>query len=124
MIGACPGFASFVFFIVMIFDARVYGQRITVYTCWDDHADTLGWTLPCPPPEHTFEQFPRQSDWDKGRAHQTELRLTRFTRSNTLRNSHRLVLSWISVNLNKIEGNPLQHANTAPVKGALRVRAG
>ena len=36
---------------------------------WNEHADTLEWTLPSPPPEHTFETLPKREDWDKGAAH-------------------------------------------------------
>ena len=36
---------------------------------WNEYADTLEWTLPCPPPEHTFEILPKQEDWDKQPGH-------------------------------------------------------
>ena len=36
---------------------------------WNEYADTLEWTLPSPPPEHTFEQLPKRQDWDKAHAH-------------------------------------------------------
>ena len=36
---------------------------------WNEHADTLEWTLPSPPPEHTFEQLPKREDWDHSHAH-------------------------------------------------------
>jgi cytochrome c oxidase subunit 1 len=36
---------------------------------WNEWADTLEWTLPSPPPEHTFEVLPKRSDWDKSHAH-------------------------------------------------------
>jgi cytochrome c oxidase subunit 1 len=68
-IGAYVSFASFVFFIVTIFYALLFGKKITENNYWNEYADTLEWTLPCPPPEHTFEQQPKQSDWDKGHAH-------------------------------------------------------
>jgi cytochrome c oxidase subunit 1 len=42
---------------------------VTVNNPWNEYADTLEWTLSCPPPEHTFEQLPKQSDWDKQHAH-------------------------------------------------------
>ena len=29
------------------------------------HADTLEWTLPNPPPEHTFEELPTREMWDR-----------------------------------------------------------
>ncbi len=67
--GAFLSFASFVFFLGIMFYSLRYGKRITVNNYWGEYADTLEWTLPCPPPEHTFEQLPKQSDWDKSHAH-------------------------------------------------------
>ncbi|MEO0678617.1 MAG: hypothetical protein AAFZ02_13795, partial [Pseudomonadota bacterium] len=32
---------------------------------WNEWADTLEWTLPSPPPEHTFETLPKHEEWDK-----------------------------------------------------------
>jgi len=52
-----------------VFYTLFAGRKITVDNYWNEYADTLEWTLPCPPPEHTFEQLPKQSDWDKGHAH-------------------------------------------------------
>ncbi len=68
-IGAFLSFGSFVFFIGVIFYAMRYGKKITVNNYWNEYADTLEWTLPCPPPEHTFEQLPKRADWDKSHAH-------------------------------------------------------
>ncbi len=56
-IGAFITFGSFVFFIVVVFWALNYGRR-TVDNPWGPSADTLEWTLPSPPPEHTFEVLP------------------------------------------------------------------
>ena len=67
--GAFLSFASFVFFLGVMFYTLRYGKRITVNNYWNEYADTLEWTLPCPPPEHTFETLPKQSDWDKRHAH-------------------------------------------------------
>ncbi|SFR03538.1 cytochrome c oxidase subunit I [Poseidonocella sedimentorum] len=68
-LGAFLSFASFLFFIgVMVYTLR-YGTRSTVANPWNEYADTLEWTLPSPPPEHTFEQLPKQEDWDKHPAH-------------------------------------------------------
>ncbi|MGR3343520.1 MAG: cytochrome c oxidase subunit I [Paracoccaceae bacterium] len=64
--GAFLTFASFVFFIGIMFYTLRYGKRITENNYWNEYADTLEWTLPTPPPEHTFEILPKQSDWDKG----------------------------------------------------------
>ena len=68
-IGAFISFASFLlFFYIMIQGARA-GARSAVANPWNEYADTLEWTLPSPPPEHTFEILPKQEDWDKGSAH-------------------------------------------------------
>ena len=67
--GAFLSFASFVFFFVVIIYAIVAGKRETRPNPWNEYADTLEWTLPSPPPEHTFEILPKQEDWDKSPAH-------------------------------------------------------
>ncbi len=68
-IGAFIAFASFVFFIVMLAVVLMRPRNVTANNPWNEWADTLEWTLPSPPPEHTFETLPKQSDWDKGHAH-------------------------------------------------------
>ena len=68
-IGAFVSFTSFVFFLGIVFYTLLAGRKITENNYWNEYADTLEWTLPCPPPEHTFEQLPKQSDWDKSHAH-------------------------------------------------------
>ena len=68
-LGAFLSFASFLLFIGIVFYTIFAGRRVTENNYWNEYADTLEWTLPCPPPEHTFEQLPKQSDWDKGHAH-------------------------------------------------------
>ena len=68
-IGAFISFGSFVFFIGIVFYTLFFGRKVTENNYWNEYADTLEWTLPCPPPEHTFEQLPKRSDWDKGHAH-------------------------------------------------------
>ena len=68
-LGAFIAFGSFVFFIGVVFYTLLAGKRVTQNNYWNEYADTLEWTLPSPPPEHTFEQLPKQSDWDKGHAH-------------------------------------------------------
>ena len=67
--GAFLSFASFVLFIGVMVYAVFWGRRSSVANPWNEYADTLEWTLPSPPPEHTFEQLPKQADWDKGHAH-------------------------------------------------------
>jgi len=65
-LGAFLSFASFLFFIVVLFYTLIFVKRTAPANPWNEWADTLEWTLPSPPPEHTFEQLPKQSDWDKG----------------------------------------------------------
>ncbi|MDO5613788.1 MAG: cytochrome c oxidase subunit 1 [Paracoccus sp. (in: a-proteobacteria)] len=68
-IGAYISFASFLFFIGIVFYTLFAGQRVTQRNYWNEHADTLEWTLTSPPPEHTFEQLPKREDWDRSHAH-------------------------------------------------------
>ncbi|WP_068113591.1 cytochrome c oxidase subunit I [Tropicimonas marinistellae] len=68
-LGALLSFASFLLFFYIVYVTLRKGEKITEDNYWNEHADTLEWTLPCPPPEHTFETLPKQSDWDKGHAH-------------------------------------------------------
>ena len=68
-IGAFISAASFVFFIGIVFYTLFFGKKITENNYWNEYADTLEWTLPCPPPEHTFEQLPKRSDWDHAHGH-------------------------------------------------------
>ena len=67
--GAFLSFASFVFFFIVIIYAIVAGRKEVRANPWNEYADTLEWTLPSPPPEHTFEILPKQEDWDKSPAH-------------------------------------------------------
>ena len=68
-LGAYLSFASFLFFIGIVFYTLFAGKRVNVPNYWNEHADTLEWTLPSPPPEHTFEQLPKREDWDRSHAH-------------------------------------------------------
>ncbi|MDB6177449.1 cytochrome c oxidase subunit I [Paracoccus sp. Z330] len=68
-LGAYLSFASFLFFIGVMFYTLRYGQRVTANNYWNEYADTLEWTLPSPPPEHTFEQLPKREDWDHAHSH-------------------------------------------------------
>ncbi|MGD9862158.1 MAG: cytochrome c oxidase subunit 1 [Pseudodonghicola sp.] len=67
--GALISFASFLLFFGIMFYSLFRGARVTENNYWNEYADTLEWTLPSPPPEHTFEQLPKREDWDKGHAH-------------------------------------------------------
>jgi cytochrome c oxidase subunit I len=68
-LGAFLAFASFLFFIVVLFWTLARAPKTAGANPWNEWADTLEWTLPSPPPEHTFETLPKQSDWDKQHAH-------------------------------------------------------
>ena len=67
--GAFLSFASFLFFFGVIIYSLRAGAKVTEANPWNEYADTLEWTLPSPPPEHTFEILPKQEDWDKHHAH-------------------------------------------------------
>ena len=67
--GAFLSFASFIFFFGVIAYSMRAGARSSAANPWNEYADTLEWTLPSPPPEHTFEQLPKREDWDKQHAH-------------------------------------------------------
>ncbi|GFE48713.1 cytochrome c oxidase subunit 1 [Roseobacter cerasinus] len=68
-LGAFISFASFLFFFGVMFYALRKGAPAKENNPWNEYADTLEWTLPSPPPEHTFEQLPKQEDWDKQPSH-------------------------------------------------------
>ncbi len=67
--GAFLSFASFLFFIGAIFWVLFKVPRTAPANPWTPWADTLEWTLPSPPPEHTFETLPKREDWDTIRTH-------------------------------------------------------
>ncbi|TYO85246.1 cytochrome c oxidase subunit I [Oceanicella actignis] len=67
--GAFLSGLSFVFFFGIVIYTVFYGKRVTEKAYWGEHADTLEWTLPNPPPEHTFETLPTPDMWDKQHAH-------------------------------------------------------
>ena len=67
--GAFLSFASFLFFIGIVAYTLVAGRKIKETDYWGEYADTLEWTLPNPPPEHTFEQLPTRDMWDKQPGH-------------------------------------------------------
>ena len=66
-LGAFLSFASFVFFFGIVIYSLLKGARVTENNPWNEYADTLEWTLPSPPPEHTFEILPKQEEWDHQR---------------------------------------------------------
>ncbi|MGB3690271.1 MAG: cytochrome c oxidase subunit 1 [Jannaschia helgolandensis] len=67
--GAFLSFASFLFFIGVVFYTILAGRKVTEPAYWGEHADTLEWTLSNPPPAHTFEQLPTRDMWDKQPGH-------------------------------------------------------
>jgi len=67
--GAFLSFASFLFFFGVIGWSLLRGAKSTEANPWNEYADTLEWTLPSPPPEHTFEILPKQEEWDNQHAH-------------------------------------------------------
>lgn len=64
-LGAFLSFASFLFFIGIIAYTLLAGKKIEKHAYWGDHAETLEWTLPNPPPAHTFEVLPTRDMWDR-----------------------------------------------------------
>ncbi len=68
-LGAFLSFASFLFFFGVMIYALRRGAPATENNPWNEYADTLEWTLPSPPPEHTFEILPKQEEWDKQHSH-------------------------------------------------------
>ena len=67
--GAFLSFASFLFFFGVVIYSLRYGKKCEEANPWNEYADTLEWTLPSPPPEHTFEILPKQEEWDKQHSH-------------------------------------------------------
>ena len=63
-IGAYIGGASFALFLGLMIYTVTRGQRVTSPNYWEDPYGTLEWTLPNPPPAHTFEILPTAEHWD------------------------------------------------------------
>ncbi|WP_127902001.1 cytochrome c oxidase subunit I [Solirhodobacter olei] len=69
-IGAFIAFASFVWFLGVVFYTIFYGRKVTEPNYWNEEfCDTLEWTLSNPPPAHTFETLPKRGDWDQALKH-------------------------------------------------------
>jgi cytochrome c oxidase subunit 1 len=56
-IGAYISYASTLFFIFIVLHTLLRGQKVAANP-WGAGATTLEWTLPSPPPFHTFEELP------------------------------------------------------------------
>ncbi|UWQ20329.1 cytochrome c oxidase subunit I [Jannaschia sp. W003] len=67
--GAFLSFASFLFFIGIVAYTLLRGRTVEEPAYWGEHADTLEWILPNPPPEHTFEQLPTREVWERHAHH-------------------------------------------------------
>ncbi|WP_018631799.1 cytochrome c oxidase subunit I [Neomegalonema perideroedes] len=60
-IGAFISGASFLWFFYVMWSTATKGEKVGA-NYWGPSADTLEWTLPSPPPEHTFEVLPVIAD--------------------------------------------------------------
>ncbi|MEO1495095.1 MAG: cytochrome c oxidase subunit 1 [Pseudomonadota bacterium] len=64
-IGAFIAGASFLFFLYIMWVTVTRGAKIENPNYWDDKYPALEWSLPNPPPAHTFEILPTEKEWDK-----------------------------------------------------------
>jgi cytochrome c oxidase subunit 1 len=56
-IGAFISYGSMLFFVFVVFHTFVFGRKAAANP-WGPSATTLEWTLPSPPPFHTYEDIP------------------------------------------------------------------
>jgi cytochrome c oxidase subunit 1 len=56
-VGAFISYASMLFFVFVVFHTFVFGKKAAANP-WGPSATTLEWTLPSPPPFHTYEDVP------------------------------------------------------------------
>ena len=64
-IGAFISGASFLLFIAIVIYTIRAGKKVEEENYWDDQYPALEWSLPNPPPAHTFEILPTREEWDK-----------------------------------------------------------
>jgi cytochrome c oxidase subunit 1 len=67
--GAFLSGASFLLFIGIVVYTLRAGKKVENPNYWDDEIGTLEWTLPNPPPTHTFETLPTREMGDKQSGH-------------------------------------------------------
>jgi cytochrome c oxidase subunit 1 len=67
--GALIAGLSFFLFLYIVYYTLTKGAKVTEPNYWNDQYPTLEWTLPNPPPEHTFEELPTREMWDKQSVH-------------------------------------------------------
>ena len=67
--GAFISGLSFLVFIGVMYYTLRHGKKVENPNYWEDELGTLEWTLPNPPPAHTFEKLPTREMWDKQAAH-------------------------------------------------------
>ena len=61
--GAFLSGLSFLWFMYVVYYTLTKGERVGA-SYWGEGADTLEWTIPSPPPAHTFETLPTPDMWD------------------------------------------------------------
>jgi len=66
-IGSYISGASFALFIGIMIYTIFRGKRVENPNYWNDQYASLEWTLPNPPPAHTFETLPTEEVWDQQR---------------------------------------------------------
>ena len=64
-IGAFIAGASFLLFLYIMWRTLTAGQKVENPNYWGDQYPALEWSLPNPPPAHTFETLPTREEWDK-----------------------------------------------------------
>ena len=63
-IGSYISSASTLFFVFIVFHTLFAGKRVGA-NYWGEGATTLEWTLPSPPPFHTYDELPRRAGGER-----------------------------------------------------------